>query len=135
MPTRFNTSEKNTLMDLFRTQFFADAPRTIKMYTGTQPALGGGSHSDTLLVTLTIQGWANASGGSIVMNATDTPTVVANGTVGWCRIEDQVAGGAVTIVDLSVTGIGGGGDLEISNTSLTTSDTVNITSLTINAPG
>jgi hypothetical protein len=60
-----------------------------------------------------------------------TTTGVATGTAGWFRITDNSGD---TVMDGSVTATGGGGELELNTTSITTGVTVEITAGTLTTP-
>ncbi len=99
----------------------------VLVYTGTQPATVGGSHSDTLLVTINVTGsWgAGASKKTVHDLSSAYGTAVATGTAGWARLKY----GGTTQMDVDISGGGGGGTLEIDNTTITNTDTVNVTAL------
>jgi len=67
---------------------------SLKIYTGTQPALNG-AVTGTLLVTLTFGspafGTATASGGTVtaLANAITSGTAVASGTAGYCALTES----------------------------------------------
>ncbi len=106
---------------------------SLHVYTGTQPASAGGTHSDTTLASWTLAGFNTASGGSMALNVgalTQPVTAPATGTAGWARATDN----STKQLDMVVTATGGGGDLEINDVNIVTSDSVNITSLTILMP-
>ena len=128
MAVRLNTAARNGILDSGANHFNGG---TLKIFTGTQPATGGGSHSDTELASGTISSpaFAAASSGSVSPNATWTASIGANGTAGWARLEAS-AGGAM--IDFAV-GLGSG-DLSLDDTSLTSGGVVNVTGGTITLP-
>ena len=112
----------------------------IRVYSGSQPATPATSPSGTLLLEFTCSDPAFGSPATGVVNLDITPAVaddgITNGTAGYFRICDstEAAGTGLGIVDGSVTATGGGGDLTLSTTSITTGLTVTITSLTLTMP-
>jgi hypothetical protein len=112
----------------------------IRVYTGSQPATPATSPTGTLLLEFTCSDPAFGSPATGVVTLDITPAVtddgITDGTAGWFRICDstEAAGTGLGIVDGSVTATGGGGDLTLSTTSITTGLTVTITSLTLTMP-
>lgn len=107
---------------------------TLKIYSGAQPASANDAASGTLLVTVTLADPAYGSAASGVAALAGTPlsaTASAGGTAGWFRVEDSAG---ATIFDGAVTATGGGGELELDNTSITNGQTVNINSLPYTQP-
>jgi len=106
----------------------------IEIYSGTIPASMGGSISDTLLADLAMtNGAATKSGGVVTLDAINNdPSANDTGTAGWARIIDRDASEAIY---LTVSGPGGGGDLELNTTSITSGSPVAITSGVITVGG
>lgn len=108
---------------------------TVKVYSGTQPASANDAASGTLLVTFTLNDPAFGAAASGVATLDVDPaisaTAAATGTAGWFRMESSTPG---TVIDGSVTATGGGGDMTVDNTSITSGQTVNLTSGTITMP-
>lgn len=105
----------------------------LAIYTGTQPSTGGGALSgNTLLVQFSLPSgvFPSASGG--VLTAGSIPTAVAGntGTATWFRLYQS--DGTTTIVDGTVGT--SGADLNLASTTITTGDTIAITSFTITMP-
>lgn len=111
----------------------------IKIYDGSQPtdpdtAVSG----QTLLAELPMSdpAFGNATdanpGGQATANSiTDDSAADATGTAAWFRAED---GDGTAIMDGDVTTTGGGGDMELNTTSITSSSTVSISSFTVTMP-
>lgn len=68
-----------------------------------------------------------ASGGTITLSGTPSGTASASTTNGVDTFEMQDSGGAIVYTG-TVTATGGGGDMEISNTTIAANETVTITS-------
>lgn len=103
----------------------------LRIYTGTQPADCATAASGSLLCTITLPSdWMNAaSSGSKTMLGTWSATASAGGTAGYFRILDSA--GTTCHVQGSVTATGGGGDLQLDNTSIANGQTVTISTFTL----
>lgn len=135
MAIRLATATRNALANAFVTQ--ADSgtgAATVKIYTGTQPASANDAASGTLLVTFTLSDpsfGAAAAGGVTLSGTPKSASAAATGTAGWFRLETSTPG---TVIDGSVTATGGGGDMTVDNTSITSGQTVNLTGGTVTMP-
>lgn len=104
---------------------------TIKIYTGTQPALDG-AVTGTLLVTLTFSATAFAtavaSGGTVTAtaNAITGANAVATGTAGYCVLENSSS----TVVASGTVGTSGA-DLNLSSLSITSGTPISCSAFTI----
>jgi hypothetical protein len=112
----------------------------LRIYSGSQPATPATSPSGTLLLEVTLNDPAFGSAASGVATADVDPalsgTGAAAGTAGYFRIVDstEAAGTGLGIIDGSVTATGGGGECQLSTTTISNGLAVSITSLTITAP-
>lgn len=125
---------RNTHSDAVNTAVNAGAGAgTIKIYSGSQPANGDATATGTLLATVTLADPAFGSSSSGTITGTDPASVnaVATGTAGWFRVQDSTG---ANVFDGSVTATGGGGDMTLSSTSITSGGPVDITSLTYTTP-
>lgn len=108
---------------------------TIEVRTGAQPANAAASATGTLLATFTLANPAYGSAVNGVGTLDADPDLevngAADGTAGWFRI--KTSGGA-TVRDGAVTATGGGGQLELSSTSVQTGVPVRITAGTFTMP-
>lgn len=105
----------------------------LKIYDGTQPADADTAVSgQTLLAELTFSdpAFGAASGGVITANSiTDDSSANATGTAAWFRVEDSTG---TTVFDGDVTtSAAGTGDLQLDSTSITSGQTVSVSSFTI----
>lgn len=108
-------------------------PGTVKIYSGAKPATVATAPTGTLLCTVVLgdPAFAAASGG-VITGADPAPqNPTAAGTAGWFRAADS-AGTAV--YDGTVSATGGGGDMQLSNTSLASGISVDITALSVTIP-
>lgn len=116
------TTLRNNMMDEITT--FVSTSGKIKIYAGTQPA-GGGSPTGSLLATLTCNATAfagAATGGVLTLNSiTQDSAADATGTATWFRLTKS---DDTWVLDGDITATGGGGDLELDNTSIVINGTV-----------
>lgn len=91
------------------------------------------STGPTTLVTYTGVTWNAASSGQVSLGATLSDSASAGGTADTAKLYHSGASGE-EITSLTVTGTGGGGDVELDNTSINSGQTVEITSGTITEP-
>lgn len=129
MAERLNDAARNRQVDSIGDDF---NNATLKIYTGTQPAAGAGA-TGTLLVTITLPADAMAASSAGVASKSGTWSGVAGntGTAGWFRIESSAGS---RWYDGAITATGGGGEIELTSTSITSGQTVSITSFTVTQP-
>lgn len=129
MAERLNDAARNRQADSIGDDF-NNAP--LKIYTGTQPAAGAAA-TGTLLVTITLpaDAMAAASAGVAAKSGTWSGTAGNTGTAGWFRIESSAGS---RFYDGAVTATGGGGEIELASTSITSAQVVTITSFTVTQP-
>lgn len=109
-------------------------PGVIQIRTGTQPTTGDDAATGTLLATVTLAdpSFGAASAGTVTLQGTSLSTTgVAAGTAGWFRVLDSTG---ATVLDGSVTATGGGGQLELSTTTISIGLTVQVTSGSLTMP-
>lgn len=108
---------------------------TIQIRTGSQPAGPGSAATGDLLATITCAdpAFGSASTGAATLDADPVLSAVAvdDGEAGWFRALDS---NAVAVFDGEVTATGGGGELTLATTTITTGLTVQITSGTFTVP-
>lgn len=103
----------------------------LKIFSGSQPANCAASNSGTELASYTLASdWAAAaSSGSKAFNNTPlSTTAVGTNTAAHYRI--YASDGTTCHEQGSITATGGGGDMTIDNTSITTGQTVSVTGFT-----
>jgi|SRR5687768_7854 len=108
---------------------YAGSGALIRIYNGSRPATGGAA--TTLLAQLTC-GATIGSVASAVLTfgaVTQDSGADATDTASWFRIVKS--DGSTHVLDGSVTATGGGGDLELTTTSITAGQPVSISSFTI----
>lgn len=129
MAERLNDAARNRQADSIGDDF---NNATLKIYTGSQPAAGGAA-TGTLLVTITLPADAMgaAAAGVASKSGTWSDTAGNTGTAGWFRIESSAG---TRWYDGAVTATGGGGELELTSTSITSAQVVTVTAFTVTQP-
>ncbi len=141
MAVRISTAARNALATAVATLVDGGSSAgKLRVYTGSQPAGPGTAPSGTLLLEVTLNDPSFGAASSGVITAAQSPalsgTGVAAGTAGWFRILDstEAAGSGLGVLDGNVTSSGGGGDLQLSTTSISNGLAVSITALTVTMP-
>ena len=136
MVTRISISARNAAVDGIAALLDASASvGSIEIRSGAQPATPATAASGTLLGTLTLSdpAFGTASNGTATANAiNDDSNADASGTAGWFRAYD---GNSNAVIDGSITGTGGDGDLELDDTNIVAGGVISVTSWTITMPG
>ena len=130
---RLSTTARNALANAarHRDQRQWQAPGTIKIYTGSQPATPQTAASGTLLATITLPNppFGSAATGVITANAITQVNAGASGTAAWARIADA-DGNAMLDVDVGTSGA----TINLNTTSIVSGGPVAITSATLTVP-
>ncbi len=141
MAVRISTAARNALANAITTLVDGGSSAAkLRVYTGSQPAGPGTAPSGTLLLEVTLNDPSFGSASNGVITAAQSPalsgTASGTGTAGWFRIVDstEAAGSGLGVLDGNVTATGGGGDCQLSTTSLSTGLAVAITSVTVTMP-
>lgn len=130
MAIQLSTAVRNARLDAIETT--AGTAAVVKIKSGSQPATCATADSGTVLVSYTLASdWAAAasSGSKSFSNTPISTTAAATGTAAHYRV--YASDGTTCHMQGSVTATGGGGDMTIDNTSITSGQTVNITSWSI----
>lgn len=127
MAIQLSVAARNARLDAIETT--AGATAKLQIRTGAAPANCAAANSGTLLVELTLPSdWmAAASAGAKVKSGTWTGTAVAAGTAAHFRVFDN----AGTTCHLQGAVAVSGSDLNLDNTSITVSQTVDVASFTL----
>ena len=128
MAIQFSDSVRNAMLDAIETTV-GTAP-TLEIRTGAAPANCAAADSGTVLATLTLPtDWmAAASGGTKSKSGTwEDTSADATGTAAHYRIKQ----GATCHIQGTVTVTGGGGDIEVDNTSFAAGQSFTITAYSI----
>jgi hypothetical protein len=132
MTLQYSVTVRNAQLDAFETAIGASA--VLKIRSGTVPANCGTADSGTVLATINLPSdWmAAASAGSKAKSGTwEDTSADATGTAGHFRV--YASDGTTVHAQGTITATGGGGDMTLDNTSIAASQSVTITSFTINA--
>lgn len=90
----------------------------IRIYTASRPATPETAiSSQTLLCTVTVTGSFTSTGGVLTAADPASASPAASGTAAWFRL---LTSGATAIIDGTVTATGGGGDMQLGSTTITT---------------
>jgi hypothetical protein len=127
MPFDFNAQVHTDSLGFLNTTFPATA--VLEIRTGTRPGVANAA-TGTLLWSFTIAGgWAAASAGSRALASLPlTGNAVAAGTAGYFRLRNA---GDTARIEGNITATGGGGDMTVDNTSITSGQSVSVTGFTI----
>lgn len=134
MATRLPTNSRNASANGVVDRFDAGAgPGTVKVYSGAQPASAADAPTGSLLATIALgdPAFGDAAAGVATANAIPTVQGSGTGTAGWFRGADSDGN---TVMDGSVTATGGGGDMTLDSTSITSGQDVTVTSFTYTQP-
>ena len=130
MAIQFSVAGRNARLDAVETAIGATA--LMRVRTGAAPANCATADSGTVLATLTLPAdWmAAASGGTKARAGTwEDASADATGTAAHFRIYDTA--GTTCHWQGTVTGTGGGGDMEVSNTSFASGQPFTVTTFTL----
>lgn len=130
MAIQLSVAVRNARLDSIETTVGTAA--ILRIRTGGQPATCATADSGTVLAEATLPSdWmAAASSGTKALSGTwQDASANANGTAGHFRIYDSA--GTTCHMQGSITGTGGGGDMELNNTSIASTQTVTITAFTL----
>lgn len=132
MALQYSVAVRNAQLDAFETAVGASA--VLKIRTGAQPSTCATADSGTVLATPSLPSdWmAAASSGSKALSGTwQDASADATGTAAHFRI--YASDGTTCHAQGTVTATGGGGDMTLDNTSITSGQSVTITSFTLTA--
>jgi hypothetical protein len=128
------TTARNAMCDALVDLLDAGAAAgKIEIRSGTRPATPNTAATGTLLATVTLIDPAFGAASTGVATLTDpaSVTAAATGTATWFRALDSNNN---AVMDGDVTATGGGGDLTLATTSITSGLSVDITGGTVTVP-
>ena len=130
---QYSITHRTNAMSQLNTDIGANA--VIKVWTGTMPANCGTADSGTLLVTFAgnAGGFGTASNGVLTASAVASANAGNTGTAGYFRIYPSAATSTNAVVQ-GTCGLSAA-DMILTNTSITSGQTCNFTSLTVTAFG
>ena len=133
MTQQYSLTHRTNAMTQLNTDIGANA--VIKIFTGSPPANCGTADTGTLLVTFAgnAGGFGSVASQALTASAIASATASGTGTAGYFRIYPSAA----TTTNAVVQGLCGlsGSDMNLTNTSITSGQTVNFTSLSVTAFG
>ena len=134
MSLTLSTTARNAMADALVD--LADAgsgPGKIEIRSGSRPVNPNTAATGTLLATVTLAdpAFGAAATGAAALSDPASVDAVADGTATWFRVLDS---NNAAVMDGKVTATGGGGDLELATTSITTGLAVDITGGTVTMP-
>lgn len=104
----------------------------LKIFTGAQPANCAAANSGTELVSMTLASdWMNAASTGTKTKLGTWEDASANNTGTAAHFRLYASDGTTCHMQGSVTATSGGGDLELDSTSITSGQTVTITTFTL----
>lgn len=133
MATRIPNSVRSSIATAIRDAIDAGpAAGQLRIYTGTQVATADTAVAGTLLATVVL-GDPSGTVATGVLTFADPAAVnaVASGTAGWFRIVDSTG---ATVMDGAVTATGGGGELQLATTTITSGLSIDITAFSVTMP-
>lgn len=134
MPLQLSTSVRNAMLDAIETTTGTAA--ILEIRSGSVPANCAAADAGSVLISYTLASdWAAAasSGSKALNNLPLTGTASATGTAAHFRLKSS--GGSTCHAQGTITATGGGGDLTVDNTSITSGQTVNVTSCSFTQGG
>jgi len=130
MAIQLSATVRNARLDAIESTVGASA--ILEIRSGAAPADCATADSGTLLASMTLPAdWmAAASAGSKAKSGTwQDASANAAGTAGHFRIKDS--GGTTCHLQGTITATGGGGDMELDNTSIASGQQITITTFTL----
>jgi hypothetical protein len=126
-----STALRTALCNAYLTAFDSGSTCTIEVRSGTRPAGPGTTATGTLLATIALGDPSFTESGGVLTIVNPAPvTAVATGTATWGRLLNNTT----AVMDLRVTATGGGGDLTLATTSITSGLSVDVTGGTLTVP-
>lgn len=132
MPINYSTTVRNAKLDAVETAI-GTSP-ILRIRSGTKPATCASADTGTVLAEMTLPSdWmaAAASASKAKSGTWQDTSANATGTAGHFRIYDST--GTTCHIQGSVTATGGGGDMTLDTTSITSGGVVSISTFTLNA--
>ncbi len=126
---------RNAMLDAIETAIGTTA--VIKLKSGAQPANAAAADSGTVLATITLASdWMSAaSSGSKAFSSTPLTDSSADATGTLAHYRVYASNGTTCHMQGSITATGGGGDMTVDNTSVTSGQSISITSWSMNMAG
>lgn len=131
MSLQLSVAARNAGLDAYETAVGVSAK--LNIYSGSPPANCAAADTGTLLATLSLPSdWmANASAGAKAQVGSWTGSGSAAGTAGYFRIKDSA--NTTCHMQGTVTLTGGGGDMTMDNTNITSGQSITVNSFNLTA--
>lgn len=130
MAIQLSTNVRNARLDAIESTTGTTA--VLKIFTGAQPANCAAANSGTELISMTLASdWMNAASGGTKTKLGTWEDASANNTGTAAHFRLYASDGTTCHMQGSVTATSGGGDIELDSTSITTGQTVTITTFTL----
>lgn len=133
MTIQLSTTVRNAMLNAIETAIGTSA--VLKVFQGTKPANCAAADAGTVLATLSLPSdyMADAASGSKAKSGTwEDSAADATGTAQYFRL--YASDGTTCHAQGSITGTGGGGDMEVDNTSLAIGQKFTVTAFTLGGP-
>jgi len=135
MAMQLSTTVRNARLDAIEDTITAEGDVFLRIYSGSMPANCGAAETGTLLAECELSAnfmAAAASGAKAKTGKWEDLAADHTGTAGYFRIVvDKGPLGEECHIQGTVTGTGGGGDMEVSSTSFTTGQKFTVNTFTI----
>lgn len=129
MARKMSAAVLNAMLDAYESQI--GTTPTLEIRTGTPPANAAAGDSGTVLATITLPSdWMQNASGAVksLLGTWQDASADATGTAGHFRLKQ----GATCHDQGTITATGGGGDMEVDNTSLASGQQFTVTSWALN---
>ncbi len=133
MALQLSVTVRNARLDTIESTIGASA--VMKIFSGAPPANVAAANSGTVLATLSLPAdWmaAASAGAKAISGSWTDASADGTGTAGHFRV--YASDGTTCHMQGTVTATGGGGDMEVNNTSFATGQSFTVTSFTLNEP-
>jgi len=128
MPIQLSVTVRNARLDSIETTIGASP--TLEIRSGAVPANCAAADAGTLLASMALPAdfmAAASAGAKAILGTWQDSAANATGTAGHFRIKQ----GATCHLQGTVTGTGGGGDMELNNTSIAVGQSVSVSAFTL----
>lgn len=130
MTIQISTNVRNARLDAIETTIGGSA--VLKIRTGAQPANCGAADSGSVLATLSLPAdWMDAAVGGSKSKAGTWQDASADDAGIAAHFRIYATDGTTCHLQGSISGTGGGGDMELDNTNIAAGQTITITTFTL----
>lgn len=135
MAIQYNLTHRNAVMTQLNSEIGANC--ALKVWTGSPPVNCAAADTGTLLLTFAgnASGFGTVLNGVLTANPINSAAATNTGTCGYFRIYPTAATPTNSVLQGTCSIVGGGGDMQFSNPSVTSGQYIQFTSLSITAYG